>query len=156
MMHWNKDLLKTNGFTEDWINNRNILFKLASLDKLGVLINLKIKFKTAHHHWLDIFKKCKELLLFIYITDRDQYYYKILRILRYTIFNKIIKTKYVIRSKNKKLRYDYKNGCNDNIINLYAENITLKSGYYIPPKLDYLPKKIMNENNKKIKCFTNK
>lgn len=155
-MYWNKDLLKTNGFNEDWINNRNILLKLTSLDKLGELINMNIKFKTADNHWLDILKNCKELLLYIYITDRDQYYYKILRILRYTIFNKIITTKYVIRSKNKKLRYDYKNGCTDNIISLYAENITLKSGYYIPPKLDYLPKKIINENNKKIKCFTNK
>ena len=155
-MYWNKDLLKTNGFNEDWINNRNILLKLTSLDKLGELINMNIKFKTADNHWLDILKNCKELLLYIYITDRDQYYYKILRILRYTIFNKIITTKYVIRSKNKKLRYDYKNGCKDNIISLYSENITLKSGYYIPPKLDYLPKKIMNDNYKKIKCFTNK
>ena len=152
-MYWNQDLLKKNGFNKDWINNRKRLFKLVSLDKLGVLINLKIKLKTADEHWLDTFIKGKELLLDISITDRDQYYDKILRIVRYTIFNKIVKTKYVKRSPNKQLRYDYKEGGVDNIISRYAENITLKSGYWVPPHFDYLPKQIMNENNKKIKKY---
>ena len=81
---------------------------------------------------------------------RDQYYFKILRILRYCLFDKIIKSQFIIRSKNKQLRYDYKYGEN-NIIGAFVENINLKEGVWIPKGQEYLISKISKDNIKKIK-----
>ena len=150
-MSWNTKLLKYYGFNNDFINNRRIFLKLFPKNINHHLIKIdNLNKKLAEEHWKDTLDISKKLLEYIYITDIDQYYYKILRILRYVIFNIILKTKFILRSYNKQLRYDYKCGEN-NIINKFVENISLKDGVWVPYDLQYVPNKLIKENNIKIK-----
>jgi hypothetical protein len=138
-------------FNNTCISNIKQFQELLKKNNLTELIEIKnIKKKKSEEHWKDTLVISKTLLKLIDITMRDQYYFKILRILRYCLFDKIIKSPFIIRSKNKQLRYDYKYGEN-NIIGAFVENISLKDGVWIPKGQEHLISKIIKDNIKKIK-----
>ena len=152
-MSWKTNFLDEYKFNDNCISNIKIFQELLKKNYLSDLLDIKnIKKKKSDEHWIDTLNISKELLNYIEITMSDQYYFKILRILRYCLFDKIMRSKLVIRSHNKKLRYQYKCGEN-NIISAFAENISLHSGVWVPKGMDSLLTNVIRNNNNKIKKY---
>ena len=147
-MSWtNSKILRKYHFNKIANNNRNILLQLQKKGWLHLIILLnETKKDTAAKQWNRTLPISERLLSEMSITKRDQYYWKLVRCLRHTLYLKIIRAKLVIRSVNKQLRWDYRNGSN-NIIGLYAENINLQSGFSLPPELEGYPRVIIKKNN---------
>lgn len=154
-MSWNINLLGEYKFNDNCISNIKIFQELLKKKNLYDLLEIKsLKKKKSDEHWIDTLNISKELLNYIEINKSDQYYFKILRIIRYCLFDKIMKSNLVIRSSNKELRYKYNNGEN-NIICAFVENKSLQSGVWVPKGKEYLLTNIIRVNKKKINKYYN-
>lgn len=156
-MSWNSRIIKKYGLhLDNSLQNRNKILELHKNDTLIILLNVSsIKRAKSDSLWLKTKDISTKLVKQINISKIDQYYHKIIRILRNTLFKKIIRHNLIIRSDNKKLRLDYKKGSN-NIISLYAENQNLSEGCWTPKGMEHLPGKIIRENIRTIKRAYNK
>ena len=155
-MDWNFRLLKKKGVNHLPNNNRNILLKLHQHNQIYLYLSVKCSKKKTHSEYLNQTRMISQHLLSqLGIMFYDQYYHKMTRILKYIIYERLNKYKLIRRSDNKQLRIDYGNG-SQNIISLFAENVNLtQDGYYIPPGMEDLPKKIVKRNNQIIRNVFN-
>ena len=157
MMTWYSKKISSYGFNSDPSTNIKKLMELHKTNQLGIYINTN----SIKHDKFTILESIitevgPKLLNKLYITTINQYYYKLLRIIKNTILIKLSRNQTIRRSSNKQLRHDYKNGSN-NIIAKFVENQNLGMGCSTPVGMEHIPGQIIRNNNKIIKeVFSNK